>query len=137
MNLQPSITITTRDYERLEKLLDAMPDDDHPGASSLSEELERAEVVPPQAIAPSVVTMNSRVTFTVLSTGKTATYTLSYPQDMDGSAEKISILAPVGSALLGLAVGQEIEWAISPHKTTRLRIDNVDYQPERAGDYHL
>jgi len=84
-----------------------------------------------------VVTMNSRVKFTVLSTKKSFTYTLVYPQDMDGSADKISVLAPVGSALLGLTVGQEIEWTLAENKTTRVRIDSVEYQPEDSGDYHL
>jgi len=137
MSNQPTITITTRDYERLEKLLDSLSPEQYEKVEALAEELGRADVVSPQAVPAGVVTMNSRVRFTVLSTQKSLTYTLVYPQDMDGAADKISVLAPVGSALLGLTVGQEIEWNLAENKTTRVRIDSVEYQPEDAGDYHL
>lgn len=137
MSTQPTITITTRDYERLEKLLDSLSPEQYEKVEALADELGRADVVSPQAVPAGVVTMNSRVRFTVLSTQKSFTYTLVYPQDMDGSADKISVLAPVGSALLGLTVGQEIEWTLAENKTTRVRIDSVEYQPEDAGDYHL
>ena len=137
MSTQPTITITTRDYERLEKLLDKLSPEQYEKVEALADELGRADVVSPQAVPAGVVTMNSRVRFTVLSTQKSFTYTLVYPQDMDGSADKISVLAPVGSALLGLTVGQEIEWTLAKNKTTRVRIDSVEYQPEDAGDYHL
>ena len=137
MSTQPTITITTRDYERLEKLLDSLSAEQYEKVEALAEELGRADVVSPQAVPAGVVTMNSRVKFTVLSTKKSFTYTLVYPQDMDGSADKISVLAPVGSALLGLTVGQEIEWTLAENKTTRVRIDSVEYQPEDSGDYHL
>ena len=137
MSTQPTITITTRDYERLEKLLDSLSAEQYEKVEALADELGRADVVSPQAVPAGVVTMNSRVKFTVLSTKKSFTYTLVYPQDMDGSADKISVLAPVGSALLGLTVGQEIEWTLAENKTTRVRIDSVEYQPEDSGDYHL
>lgn len=137
MSTQPTITITTRDYERLEKLLDSLSAEQYEKVEALAEELGRADVVSPQTVPAGVVTMNSRVKFTVLSTKKSFTYTLVYPQDMDGSADKISVLAPVGSALLGLTVGQEIEWTLAENKTTRVRIDSVEYQPEDSGDYHL
>jgi regulator of nucleoside diphosphate kinase len=137
MSTQPTITITTRDYERLEKLLDSLSAEQYEKVEALADELGRADVVSPQTVPAGVVTMNSRVKFTVLSTKKSFTYTLVYPQDMDGSADKISVLAPVGSALLGLTVGQEIEWTLAENKTTRVRIDSVEYQPEDSGDYHL
>lgn len=137
MASQAQIVITERDFERLEALLDSLPKFNHSGACRLMGELQRADVVASDKIAPNVVTMNSRVTFTVMPTGETFTYTLVYPQDTDGCADKISVLAPVGSALLGLSVGEEIEWFISTTKTIRVRIDAVEYQPERSGAYHL
>lgn len=134
--MKPTITLSSRDFERIETLLDSLP-----GASvardRLFEELERADIISPDDVPPTLVTMNSKVTFTVLPNGKTMTYTLVYPADMDGSPDKISILAPVGSALIGLSVGQEIEWFMEGGKTTRVRIDQVDYQPEESGDFHL
>lgn len=135
--MKPAITLSSRDFERIEKLLDSLPASSSVTRDRLFEELDRADVVPPQEVPPTLVTMNSRVTFTVLPEGKTMTYTLVYPADMDGSADKISILAPVGSALIGLSVGQEIDWSVGGDKSTRVRIENVDYQPEEAGDFHL
>lgn len=135
--MKPSITLSSRDFERIEKLLDSLPASSAVTRDRLFDELDRAEVVAPDAVPPTLVTMNSQVTFTVLPDGKTMTYTLVYPADMDGSPDKISILAPVGSALIGLSVGQEIDWPMAGDKTTRVRIERVDYQPEQAGDFHL
>lgn len=137
MMAQPNIVITQRDYERLEMLLDSLSAQNSLHGVGLIDELQRADLVPSQEIPATVITMNSRATFTVLSSGKQLTYTLVYPQDMDASGDKISILAPVGSALLGLSVGQEIEWSLGAGKTTRIRVDSIDYQPESSGDYHL
>jgi len=135
--MKPAITLSSRDFERIETLLDSLPASSSVTRDRLFEELERADVIDSNAVPPTLVTMNSRVTFTVLPDGKTMTYTLVYPADMDGSPDKISILAPVGSALIGLSVGQEIDWAMGGDKTTRVRIEKVDYQPEEAGDFHL
>lgn len=135
--MKPAITLSSRDFERIEKLLDSLPASSAVTRDRLFEELERADVISPKEVPPTLVTMNSRVTFTVLPEGKTMTYTLVYPADMDGSADKISILAPVGSALIGLSVGQEIDWSVGGDKSTRVRIEKVDYQPEEAGDFHL
>jgi regulator of nucleoside diphosphate kinase len=62
---------------------------------------------------------------------------LVYPKDLDGTLNTISILTPIGSALLGLSIGAQIEWPIDVTKNMRVRIDAVDYQPERSGDFHL
>jgi regulator of nucleoside diphosphate kinase len=133
----PNICISSRDFERIETLLDSLPVAYSAIKERLQEEMARADIVAPEAIAPTVVTMNSRVTFTVISTGQTMTRTLVYPRDQEGSADKISLLTPMGSALLGLAVGQEIEWFIEPTKTMRVHVDAIEYQPERAGHFHL
>ena len=133
----PNICISSRDFERIETLLDSLPVTYHALKERLLAEMARADIVAPEAIAPSVVTMNSRVTFTVISTGQTMTRTLVYPKDQAGGVDKISLLTPMGSALLGLAVGQEIEWFIDANKTMRVQVDAIDYQPERAGHFHL
>jgi len=133
----PDICISSRDFERIETLLDSLPVAYTGIKERLLDEMARADIVEPEAIPPTVVTMNSCVTFTVVSTGQTMTRTLVYPKDQDGSADKVSLLTPMGSALLGLTVGQEIEWFIEPSKTMRVHIDDINYQPERAGDFHL
>ena len=85
---------------------------------------------------PTVVTMNSTVRFEVESSAEEFRLTLVYPRDVDASGEKISILAPVGAALLGLAQGDSIEWPKPGGGTLRVRIKEVTYQPERAGEFH-
>jgi regulator of nucleoside diphosphate kinase len=136
MNTQPNIVISSLDAERLEALLASLPRDAFPGRTELEAELSRADIVEPTEIPPTVVTMNSTVRFRVESSTETFTLTLVYPRDMDSSSDKISILAPVGSALLGLSQGDEIEWPKPGGGTLRVRIEEVLYQPERAGEYH-
>ncbi|HEX5513354.1 MAG TPA: nucleoside diphosphate kinase regulator [Gammaproteobacteria bacterium] len=130
---QPNIIVTSNDLERLEQLLSKSPAKDLPGVDSLWRELERAEVVSPDQVPPGVVTMHSTVQFVEEDTRKTHEMTLVYPQDIDGTPGKVSILAPVGSALLGLSEGQEIEWSRPGGGVIRLRVERVTYQPEASG----
>jgi len=127
--------LTSQDLDRLEALLDTLPAGSFPGKSELQAELDRAEVVSPEAVSPDVVTMNSKVRF-ALESGEEFCLTLVYPKDMDGSAERISILAPVGSALLGLSVGEHIEWPRPGGGMMKVQLVEVIYQPERAGEFH-
>ncbi|EXJ14359.1 Regulator of nucleoside diphosphate kinase [Imhoffiella purpurea] len=85
---------------------------------------------------PNIITMNSTVKFCLESSAEQFTLTLVYPKDMDSSSSKISILAPVGSALIGLSVGDVIEWPGPGAHVVRVRIDEIVYQPERSGEYH-
>ena len=110
MNSRPQVVLTSRDLDRLEALLESLPENAFPGKAALRAELDRAEIVEPEQIPPSVVTMNSTVRFGIDSSGEDFCLTLVYPKDVDGTENKISILAPVGSALLGLSTGDEIEW---------------------------
>jgi len=125
--------LTSLDLDRLEAILDALPTETFPGKTELQGELDRAEVVEPQDVPPDVVTMNSKVRF-VLESGEEFCLTLVYPQDIDGSTERISILAPVGSALLGLSAGAQIEWPRPGGGVMKVRLVEVVYQPERAGE---
>lgn|SRR5690606_32539124 len=136
MSSKPNIILSSLDVERLEKLIESLPDNAFPGKAALENELARADVVDPRKVPPSVVTMNSRVKFSVVSTGESFNLTLVYPKDVDAAGDKISILAPVGSALLGLSQGDEIEWPKPGGGMLRVRIDEVLYQPERAGELH-
>ncbi|HET7299718.1 MAG TPA: nucleoside diphosphate kinase regulator [Oleiagrimonas sp.] len=136
MNNKPGIVVSSRDMDRLEALLDALPDPSNPSVKALHDELNRAEVVEPADVPPTVVTMNSTVRFRLATSEKDFSLTLVYPRDADGSAGKLSILAPVGSALLGLSVGDEIEWPRPGGGSMQLTIAEVLYQPEREGDLH-
>ncbi len=133
----PAITVSTLDFKRIELVLDALPASRDDLKDKLFMELDRADLVEPVDVPPTLVTMNSRVRFTVLATGVTMVKTLVYPKDQAADTQNISILTPLGSALLGLSIGQEIEWKIDAHKTMRVRIDAIEYQPERAGNFHL
>jgi regulator of nucleoside diphosphate kinase len=136
MAARPKIVISSVDADRLERLLETQPSSAFPGKTELEGELARADVVDPKAMPPTVVTMNSTVRFRVESSADEFTLTLFYPDGMDGSNDKISILAPVGSALLGLSQGDEIDWPKPGGGVLRVRIEEVIYQPERAGDFH-
>lgn len=114
----PPITITRLDLQRLERLLDGL-DEFGPAAEALEAELSRAQVVGHDEIPPGVVTMNS---------------TVRCPEDVAGEG-KVSILAPVGTALLGLTIGQTIDWPAPSGKTLKLTLLEIEYQPEAAGDY--
>ena len=133
MTSAPSLPITRLDLQRLEHLLDSL-DDFGPGAIALQAELDRADVVGHDEVPAGVVTMNSRVHCREESSGKDYHLTLVYPQDA-GAEGTVSILAPVGSALLGLSVGQHIDWTAPGGKVLKLTLLAVEYQPEAAGEY--
>tara|TARA_R110000787_G_scaffold244956_1_gene350773 strand:+ start:544 stop:969 length:426 start_codon:yes stop_codon:yes gene_type:complete len=136
VNSQPDIIISELDYNRIDHLLRATTGIATNIKSALLTELERAELVAPEQIPANVVTMNSQVKFSVISTGVTFTLKLVYPKDMDDSGNTISILAPVGSAMLGLKEGDEIDWQDGQGGMLQVRIETIEYQPERAGEYH-
>ena len=94
-----------------------------------------APVVGHDEVPPGVVTMNSSVRCREESSGKEYLLTLVYPEDAGGEG-KVSILAPVGTALLGLTVGQSIDWPAPGGKTLKLSLLDITYQPEAAGDYN-
>jgi regulator of nucleoside diphosphate kinase len=130
MAAQPSIYLTQDDLDRLSQLLEA----NRGGRfEQLEGELARAAVVPRARIPKDVVTMNSRVLFENETTGERREVTLVYPREADIDAGKISILVPVGTALLGLRVGQSIEWELPNGARQRYRVVAVPYQPENEG----
>jgi len=134
---KPDIIISSLNAERLEKLIESLPKNAFPGKADLEAELERAKVVDPKDIPPTVVTMNSTVKFMTESSSEEFCLTLVYPKDKDASGDKISIIAPVGGALLGLSQGDEIEWPKPGGGMLRVQIKEVTYQPERAGESKL
>jgi regulator of nucleoside diphosphate kinase len=106
-----------------------------PYLEELDEELDRAEIVKPEDIPTNVITMNSTFRLSDLDSGEEVVYTLVFPARADSASGKISILAPVGTAVLGYRVGDTVEWKV-PAGIKRLKVKGIVYQPEAAGDYH-
>lgn len=133
------IHITQFDLERLRKLLFDAQSTDYRKSEYLEKlqmEINRAEVVSPKDIPSDVVTMNSTVCIEDLDTKEEEIYTLVFPENADLDQGKISILAPIGTAILGYEVGDSFEWDV-PAGKRRLRVKKILYQPEASGDYHL
>jgi regulator of nucleoside diphosphate kinase len=130
---RPEITVSTDDLERLEGLLGELRGGAPEIADGLRSELDRARIVEPSEIPPDVVTMNSTVRFTDEESGREFERTLCYPEEVTGGEDKVSILAPLGSALLGLSVGQRIDWPVPGGRMARIRILDVVSKPGRTG----
>jgi regulator of nucleoside diphosphate kinase len=131
---QRPIVVTRPDHERLRLLIGTARlrrrwEELH--LIALSEELEEAEVVEPERVPPDVVTMRSRVRVLDMVSGEIATYTLSYPVEADLSAGRLSVLAPIGTALLGYREGDVVEWPV-PGGVRVLKIEKLLHQPEAA-----
>ncbi|MFA6412862.1 MAG: nucleoside diphosphate kinase regulator [Syntrophales bacterium] len=135
MNLQRDIFITESDLERLDRLVSGSKKS--PNTDRLKSELERAVVVTSGEIPSDVVTMNSRIIFKELDSDEEMEITLVYPSESDVNSRKISILTPVGSALLGLRAGDIIDWPLPSGKICTYRVISVLYQPEADGRYDL
>ena len=103
---------------------------------ALEAELERAYGVDPAELPHDVVTMNSTVEIRDLKSGETETYTLVYPERADINANRISVLAPIGTAILGCRVGDVVR-VKTPSGARRIRVEEIHFQPERAGEHHL
>jgi len=134
-----AIHITDFDMKRLRQLLEGTHiwnQKDRTYLERLEEELDRAVLVTSKNVPSDVITMNSEVVISDLDTGKEMTYRLVFPGDADIEQGKISILAPIGTALIGFRTGDIVKWKV-PARTRRLRIERVVYQPEAAGDFHL
>jgi regulator of nucleoside diphosphate kinase len=137
---EAAISVTEFDLGRLRNLIDIARYDGSdwhgPYLNRLEAELERAEVVDPKDIPKDVVTMRSTVRLKDLDSTKELIYSLVFPKEADVDKGKISVLAPVGTAMIGYRVGDIIEWEV-PSGLRRLKVEEVLYQPEASGDYHL
>ncbi|SFT48629.1 regulator of nucleoside diphosphate kinase [Kosakonia arachidis] len=134
---RPAIMINELDAERLDRLLEQPDYASLPVADALNDELDRAQMCAPEAMPTNVVTMNSTVRFRELKSGEERVRTLVYPAQMTDSATQLSVLAPVGAALLGLRVGDSIHWQLPGGTTTDLEVLELLYQPEASGDFRL
>jgi regulator of nucleoside diphosphate kinase len=133
------IYITNYDLSRLKELLQvglSFAERDRELLESLQDELDRAHIVEPTAVPPDVVTMNSRVRLRDLESNEEKVYTLVFPSQADMSQQKISVLAPIGTAILGYRMGNTVEWRV-PAGVKKLRIEEILFQPEAEGHYEL
>lgn len=130
MTALPPVVLSETDFSRIERVLEAMTPAQRQGHAGLLSELARAEVVAVNQVPSDVVTMHSRVGIEV--NGVARTVTLAYP----GNAvpDGLSVLAPAGSAILGLKVGDEIRWPAANDSWIHVRVTDLEFQPERAVD---
>jgi len=134
-----NLTISKLDYTRIRENINHalyMRSITAVEAESLMKELNSARLVEPTEIPGNVVTMNSVVRISFLDSGRQVQFQLVYPKDANPREQKISIFSPIATALIGYKVGDEIEWLV-PAGLTRIRIEEILYQPEASGDYNL
>jgi regulator of nucleoside diphosphate kinase len=140
MGKQTNIYITKPDYERLTTLIEIAReregDANREYLDRLEEELDRAEVVRQENIPADVITMRSTVRVKDLDTSEEMIYRLVFPTEANYEEGKISVLAPIGTAMLGYRRGDAVEWEV-PSGVRRLSVEEVLYQPESKGEFHL
>jgi regulator of nucleoside diphosphate kinase len=127
-----SIIITATDHAELSSMVAVAGKLSERGRvemSALEAELARAVIVEADEILPDVITMNSRAELLDLESRERMDFTLVFPIDADIEAGRISVLAPLGTAMLGYRVGDEIIWKV-PYGTRRLKVTAVHFQPE-------
>ena len=133
------IYITTPDRQRLTFMLEEALAGKHRDAAFLKElarELSLAETVEPKDVPADVVTMNSRVVVKDVESGENSEYTLVFPEQADVAQGRLSVVSPIGTAILGYAKGSTINWQ-TPGGPRQIKIVDLPYQPEAAGDFHL
>jgi regulator of nucleoside diphosphate kinase len=137
---QPTIYVSETDRERLGNLIEQIRNQgDRSNLSyvnELEEELEVAEVVASEDIPPDVVTMRSKIRLRDLDTKEESVYSIVFPSEASFDEGKISVLAPLATALLGYRRGAIVEF-VAPGRVRRLQILEILYQPESAGDFDL
>ncbi|MDI1445726.1 nucleoside diphosphate kinase regulator [Polyangium sp. 6x1] len=134
----PNLVITTQNAERLRLVVELhLEGATRAAAEALDTEIARARLVAPAAVPGDVVTMNSLVLYLDEVTQKRREVVITYPRDARVEEGRVSILSPIGTALLGLSVGQGITWPMPAAGSRRLRVLAVPYQPEAAGNFQL
>ncbi len=133
------VFITATDRQRLSDMVEtalAGKNRDTLFLKELAHELATAETIDSKAVPANVVTMNSRVVVRDVETGEISEYTLVFPEKADVSQGRLSVVSPIGTAILGYAKGDTITWQ-TPGGPRQIRIEEIPYQPEAAGDFHL
>ena len=133
------LTINKLDYLRIKKAIDnakQVKSINAAEAAGLMKELDSAKIVEPEKIPADVVTMNSIVKISFLNATRQVRFQIVYPGEANLKEHKISIFSPIATALIGYKVGDEVEWIV-PAGPTKIKIDEILYQPEASGDYTL
>lgn len=130
---QPPIILSSHDVQRLERLMETVGPEHRETVRALDAELARAEVRRPEEMPPNTVTMNAQVRCIDETTQTEHLLRLVYPADAGAAPGNVSVLAPVGAALLGLSAGQAIDWPLPGGRMGRLRVLGVIDQPEANG----
>lgn len=134
-----AIYITEVDLQRLGELVGvarSCSELDQASLAALQAELDRASIVSTQEVPADVITMHSQVRIRDLGTGEEMVFALVYPRGANLEQGKISVMSPLGTALLGYRAGDVLDWRV-PDGVRRLQIMEVEYQPEAAGHFHL
>ena len=129
--MKPDITVLASDAERLEMMIDRLPASAQDGGDALLDELARADLVEPGDLPASVVAMNSTVRFEVIEPHEEFCLTLVYPADLNSGPNQISVLTPMGTALLGMAEGKVIDWPRRDGQTVQVRV--LEVLSQRSG----
>jgi regulator of nucleoside diphosphate kinase len=130
------IIVNSRDYTKLTGIINIKPGSSENEYRGLYEELKNAVLVEPEKMPPDVITMNSKVRFKDIEESEDYIFSLVYPEEADTSKGKLSILAPIGTALLGYRVGDKVKWKVPAGEKTFL-VEEILYQPEANRDYLL
>ena len=137
--MRTQLRITNLDYQRLNNLIQSvkttMKDDLH-NIEALENEIERAKRIEPRKIGHNVVTMNSEVEVIDLASNRVMKFKLVYPQEADFKNNRLSVLSPLGSALIGYREGDEVEFRV-PAGLKKVKIGKILYQPEATGEFAL
>jgi regulator of nucleoside diphosphate kinase len=131
-----TIYLTETDYQRLHQVVQLQRQTSRPQVSeALSKELKRARIMPSTEIPSDVITMNSVVQIKEIKSATEMEIKIVYPKEAN-LRRKVSILAPLGTAILGCRVGDEVDWQVLDNLLT-YKVEKIIYQPEAAGDLHL
>jgi len=134
MNGEKEIIVTTRDHAELSSVIAVTGKVSHRvkwELRLLENELNRARIVAPEEVPPDVITINTRAEFLDLETGERMEFTVVLPIDANINDGKISVLAPLGTAMLGYRIGDEFVWHV-PHGLRRLKVIKLHFQPEAS-----
>ncbi|CAN7382266.1 nucleoside diphosphate kinase regulator [Pseudorhodoferax sp. LjRoot39] len=124
-------TLNELDHVRIAKLVDA----GNPAHAHVQALLDNADLVAPSDMAPDVVTMRSRVRVADEAGATARELTLAYPSEADAAQGQVSVLSPIGTALLGARVGEVAHWALPDGRAAALRVEALLFQPEASGEY--
>lgn len=130
------ITVNSRDFLKLKQIIKTGAMSRNINAKNLDAELSNAVILEPEKIPPNLITMNTRVSFRDLTESEVFVYTIVYPEEADIEKGKLSVFAPIGTALLGYKEGEEVAWHV-PAGLKSFRVEKILYQPEADGNYYL